>query len=589
MALEPLRRLVGKAGWRLRTARALRDGSRTLVWVLVSIALAALIVEIGWGLRPVHLLVLCTALVLPLGAVIRALVTPPGPVRAAKALDVGAELHDRIGTALALGGAQGGLVERQRADALDRAAGVQVGRAIPIPLFLRARGPAAALLALVAVVAVCLAFELRPPRREAPVTELEQSGEDLLAVLGAIEEDAVAQGNKRLERSVTDLHDQVKKIVEDERKRRQDVQDQEPPTPPPPSELPPVLPEDTPAPDGLYSVSELDAMHSQLQLDLAGAMDFNLESVRRAASDVVRKDPAMRRFTQEIDNQMLAEADLFERANTRKDGTPSNYSQNHNPLSDTGGGMGMELKDQIQEQLRESAVDDFTAESLAADDKKHALQMLFAEFLEEYSAERGEQIADWLAGKNPDGPRVAVDDGQQMPDKSDAMAESGFEDVSDDPYDKHEKDDSYKPVSADEIPEGAEVQTLDDASGMMGEGAAGMGEGSTETTKGAQGAGRGDGTAGAEDEDHVLPSLPGTELEQILGQVTDDELPPERQRELLEEVATHKIHGGLANDFGDQNGNYFEEADRILLEESDELPPLFRDYAHEYFQALLDL
>ena len=587
MALEPLRRLVGKAGWRLRTARALRDGSRTLIWVLISIALAALILEIGWGLRLVHLLLLCAALLLPVGAVIRALVTPPGPVVAAKALDVGAELHDRIGTALALGGMQGGLVARQRADALDRAAGVRVGRAIPIPLLLRVRGPAAALLVLFAVVAVCLAFDLRPPRPEAPVSALEGSGEDLLAVLGEIEEDAAAQGNKRLERSVTDLHDRVKRIVEEERKRREEVQDEEPPTPPPPSELPPVLPEDTPAPDGLYSVSELDAMHSELQMQLSGAMDFNLESVRRAASDVIRKDPGMRRFSQEIDNQMLAEPDMFERANTRKDSTPSNYSQNHNPMSDTGGGMGMELKDKVQEQLRESAVDDFTAESMAADDKKHALQMLFNEFLEEYSAEKGEQIADWLAGKNPDGPRVAVDDGSQMPDKTDAMAESGFEDVSDDPYDKHEKDDSYKPVSADEIPEGAEVQTLDDAAGMAGEAAAGMGDG--ETTKGAQGAGRGDGTAGGEEEERVLPSLPGAELEQILGQVTDDQLPPELQREMLEEVATHKIHGGLANDFGDQNGNYFEEADRILLEESDELPPLFRDYAHEYFQALLDL
>ncbi len=588
MALEPLRRLVGKAGWRLRTARALRDGSRTLIWVLVSIALAALILEIGWGLRPVHLLLLSAALLLPVGAVIRALVTPPGPVRSAKALDVGAELHDRIGTALALGGMQGGLVDRQRADALDRAAGLRVGSAIPIALLRRVRGPAAALLVLFAVVAVCLAFDLRPPRAEAPVSALEESGEDLLAVLGGIEEDAVAQGNKRLERSVTDLHDRVKKIVEEERKRREEVQDEEPPPPPPPNELAPVLPEEAAAPDGLYSVSELDAMHTQLQLDLAGAMDFNLESVRRAASDVIRKDPAMRRFSQEIDNQMLAEPDMFDRADTRKDSTTSNFRGNHNPMSNTDTGMGMELKDQVQEQVEESAVDDFTAESLAADDKKHALQMLFKEFLEEYSADRGEQIADWLAGKNPDGPRVAVDDGSQMPDKTDAMAESGFEDVSDDPYDKTEKDDSYKPVSADEIPEGAEVQTLDDAAGM-GEGAAGMGEGTTETTKGAQGAGRGDGSVGGEEEERVLPTLPGAELEQILGQVTDDELPPERQRELLEEVATHKIHGGLANDFGDQNGNYFEEADRILLEESDELPPLFRDYAHEYFQALLDL
>ena len=585
MALEPLQRLVGKAGRRLRVARALRDGGRTLVWVLAAITLSALILELVWGLRLFHLLWLCSALVIPVIAVTRALVLAPGPVRSAKAVDMGADLHDRVGTALALTDAGGAMVARQRADALERAAGVRVGNAVPIPLLRRARGPLVALAVLLLVVVVCLRFNLRPPGPQLPVSGLEDSGEDLLAVLGEIEDDAVAQGNKRLERAVTDLHDRVQQIVEEERKRREEVDEEEPPPPPPPSNELPPLPEDVAAPDGLYSVSELDAMHAELQMEMAGAMDFNLESVRLAASEVVRNDPGLRRFSQEIDNQYLAEPDMFERAETRSNPTQS-YNQSHNPISDTGGSMGMELKDKVEEQLRESAVDDFTAESMAADDKKHALQMLFQEFLEEYSADRGEQIADWLAGKNPEGPRVAIEDGEEMPDKTDAMAESGFEDITDKPQDG--QDEGYRPIGADEIPEGAEVQTLDDAGGMAGEGMA-MGQGEGETTKGAQGAGRGDGRSGADQEAQELPSLPGAELEQILGQVTDDQLPPEQQRELLEEVATHKIHGGLANDFGDNDGNYFEQADRILLEESDELPPLFRDYAHDYFQALLDL
>ncbi len=562
----------------------MRDGGRTLVWVLAAMALSALILELVWGLRLSHLLILCTALLIPLGAVVRALVLSPGPVRSAKALDMGADLHDRIGTALALSGARGPLVQMQRADALDRAGAVSVGRAVPIPLWLRIRGPIVAGVVLVLVVAVCLRFDLRPPGPSTPVSELEGSGEDLLAVLGEIEDDAVAQGNKRLVRAVTDLHDRVKQIVEEERKRREEVDEEEPTPPPPPSNEMPPMPEEFAAPDGLYSVSELDAMHAELQMELAAAMDFNLESVRLAASDVVRKDPGLRRFSQEIDNLYLEEPDVFDRADNRQNSMNNTFRQNHNPMSTTDQGMGMELMDQVKEEVREAAVDEFSAESLAADDKKHALQMLFQEFLEEYSADRGEQIADWLAGKNPEGPRVAIDDGEQVPDKTDAMAESGFEDVTDKPVSEEE---GYRPIAADEIPEGAEVQAIDDATGMMD--GMSMGEGEGETTKGAQGAGRGDGGVGPDQEARELPTIPGAQLEQILGQVTEDELPPEQQREVLEEVATHKIHGGLANDFGDNNGNYFEQADRILLEESDELPPLFRDYAHEYFQALLDL
>ena len=202
---------------------------------------------------------------------------------------------------------------------------------------------------------------------------------------------------------------------------------------------------------------------------------------------------------------------------------------------------------------------------------------------------RLEQLADWLAGKGEGTPRVKVEPDEQLQDKSDAMAEAGFEDVTDTPGDENSDSGTagLQAQPTDHVPEGAELKTLAEA-GLQPEGMA-LGEGMAETTEGAQGAGKGDGSSPIDGDSREIRTQPGERLEQILGQINDDSLPEKKRREVLEEVAQHKIQGGLANDFGDDRGNYFEEAGRLLLEESDELPPLFRDYAHEYFQALLDL
>lgn len=586
--LEPLVRLRSRADRRLRLSRALYDGGVTLTWVLASMAVTALIIEVGWGMRAAALPFFAATLLIPIVAVIRALVSATGAVRSAKAVDVGAGLHDRVGTALALAGASGGLVERQREDAVGIAAGVSASKAVPLGAGAALRRPAVALFLLVLVMLVCWRFDLRPPGPSSEPTPLQRSGEDLLAALGDLETEAQARGNKRLESAVVDLRDRVRQIVDEEKKRREEQPD-EPEPPPTPDLPPPPLPEELPAADDLYSVSELEAMHANLQMELTAAMDFDLDSVRLAAQEVVRKDTSMRQFQSEIDNQLLPpELDMFDRANNATSATDRMMQQGHNPLnfdknSALAGNTG------LQDALQEVNVNEFDTESLMADDKKHGYQQLFQQFLEEYTADRGEQLADWLAGKRDSGPRANVSAEESLPDKTDAMAESGFEDVTDDPYADAPQsgESSLDGRPTNEIPEGTEMKTLEEA-GLQPDGMA-LGEGAAETTQGAQGAGKGDGAAPGDGGAQQLPSLPGERLEQILGQITDDQLPPERQKEVLEEVAQHKIHGGLANDFGDSQGNYFDEADRLLFEESDELPPLFRDYAHDYFQALLEL
>jgi hypothetical protein len=207
-------------------------------------------------------------------------------------------------------------------------------------------------------------------------------------------------------------------------------------------------------------------------------------------------------------------------------------------------------------------------------------------------AERGEQMANWLAGKRDHSPKVKTVDnaaGTDIADKTDAMAEMGFEDVSD----QGQQDDVFRENGppTDGVPEGAEMKVLDDARGATSQGGMTSEALDGDTTKGAQGAGRssGKGDDGSDGLRDIYGSTSSAELEKILGQVTDDRMPPEKRREVLEEIATRKVQGGFANDFEDVQRNYFEEAERLLVEEADELPPLFRDYAHEYFEAILTL
>ncbi len=591
--IEPLKRLVAGAERRLRLARALGDGCAAATWTLAAMAFAALIIELVAGLTTSILWVLATALAVPVGLAVRGALVAPGPVRSAKALDKGLLLFDRIGTALAFDGWTGGLVELQRADALARAGAVSPAAAIPLHLGTRIRGPLVALLVLVAVVGLCLRFNLRGEPRPPEPTALEVTGEDLLSVLAEVEEGAVARGDKRVLAAVTDLQRQVERIVEEERRRRVPEPDPEPEEaesePPPPEELPEIAPS-----DDLISVAELEVLHEQLQMELAAATDFDLENVRRSARRAFQGSDAMKDVESEFDNELLPDVDMLDMASNADGGYDSVFGGTHNPLSTANdNAMSMEaLQGQLDDAMQ-MARNDISADSMVADDRKHALQVLMNQFLEEYVAERGEQMADWLAGKREHTPKVKVADdtaGSDIADKTDAMAEMGFEDVSDQGEDDGLFRDTGAPA-ADGVPEGADLKLLDEArdgAGPGGMAAEGM-EG--DTARGAQGAGRssGDDGGGGEGGRDLYRSGSSAELEKILGQVTDDRMPPERRREVLEEIATRKVRGGFANDFDDVQQNYFEEAERLLVEEADELPPLFRDYAHEYFEAILTL
>ncbi|MDP7110859.1 MAG: hypothetical protein QGH45_02785, partial [Myxococcota bacterium] len=392
---------------------------------------------------------------------------------------------------------------------------------------------------------------------------------------------AIARGDKRIEHLVGDLRDRVKRIVEDEKRRRvepEEEEEEEEPTPPPPE--PPPAPVDPPeVSDGVVTVAELEALHAQLQQELTAATDFNLDHVRRQAARGLSED-VHRDFQNALANDAMPQLNIEQKAQNSDGGFDKLFGNSHNPMQTQDNAMSTSALEGNLNDIISSKRNDIEAESMVADQKKHALEQLFRQFLDEYVAEKGEQIADWMAGKRERGRDVKVAAGEKVADKSDAMAESGFKDVTDDPYDERRDsgDGGAQGQPVDEIPEGAEVTTLDgdapnsqSTSGMPGA------DGSQGTTLGAQGAGRGAPGDEAGAQAREVRSIPGAELERILGQVTDDQLSPEKRREVLEDIATHKIRGGFANDFGETQSNYFEEADRLLLEESEDLPPLFRD------------
>ena len=582
--LEQLNRLVRQADRRLRTVRAVRDASRVALWTAVALALIVLVVELSVGFGFNGLWLFLAVLVAPTIAAVLALSRAPGSVRSAKALDQGSRLHDRIGTAIAFEGTTGGMLQLQRQDALAQAQGLRTAAAIPLGAVVLRR-PAVALLLLLLLTALCLRFDLRGSSTPPP-TPLEEAGEDLLASLEDIEEDALARGDKRVEYLVTDLNKKVRKILDDEKDRKQDEPEPEPEKDEPEEED--ALAE-LPAPmDDLYSVAELDALHSELQVELAAVTDFNLENVRRDARNFFKTDTSAKAFEDEFDNLNLAELDIFEQAEMGDNGFDPAFGKNHNPLQAQDNARSMASTDAMREEAINFNKNDISDEGMIDDDKKHGLQESFNEFLEQYVAERGEQMADWLAGKREHQPEVKVKDegGPRADDKTDAMAEAGFEDVT-----EEETSASGEAMqSVDSVPDGMDVEMMDKATRDKLSGGIPMGEGEGETTRGAQGAGKGGGEGPEASESRQLPTgTSSQELEKILGQVTDDRLPPEKRREVLEEIATHKVHGGFANDFEDTRGNYFEEADRLLFEEADELPPLFRNFAHEYFEAILNL
>jgi hypothetical protein len=220
-------------------------------------------------------------------------------------------------------------------------------------------------------------------------------------------------------------------------------------------------------------------------------------------------------------------------------------------------------------------------------EREHAMQASFQQFMQDFVKDVQELVAETASGKKKkkEGRDVKTNGGTAVADKADQMAETDFEEVGDQ---KRQSGDAPAEMAAVKPAEGAPPADAELKPGQgPADGPAVQGQGDGTTEAGAEGAGTGnpdseDGLAGLGD--FARPA--SGPLEKVLGELNAGRLPPERREQLFDRIARHKVQGGQVSEADDVIVDYFAEAAELMSEHEDELPPLFRDYAHLYFESI---
>ncbi len=648
MNLALVEQLERESASRLRLRAALEAGLSALAPALILGAGVAMAMEMAVGLSPSHLPLVWLPLSWPLLASLRAWLSPLSPTAALKALDDAAVLEDRLGTALALQAGEGVLLSRQREDALAHAQGLNPRALFPLGKGVYPRRILVPALLFLASSSLCLAFDLTPDRTvaEAPPTPLEESADRLLARLEALENSPEAARNKGLAATLTDLRQQVEAIREREKRLRTSPKKAEPPRAS--LEAPKAV---VPPPEGdLATPEQLEKLHQRLERELEAAFSQDSNKARAAIADAVNKAGVkeLDRIFDKLEAASSAQnSQMFSAPPAQM--VPAQNALSSHGLTAPPGGMGMgsgssfagmppggggqqgmapnqkpglspnspagktalrevpmqapedptQQASALQSQIN-SEFDRMKQELAKGKDKfegheqQHNVSESFQQFLKDYTFRRTQQLSDFLTGgkkKKPpqSGPKPKVVPGESGGKPMANKEISGFKE-------QEEKPPPVQGDSGEAAPEGAKSAPMPE--GLMAEAggppqaaapgsATGQGEG---TAEGGQGAGRGDGIE-PEGEGGGSPLLPPgatAELERVLGQTSrDGGLTPEERRRVFDQVANHKVSGGLnTEDLGPALGGYFQEADLQLADAGEELPPLFREYVRGYFAAI---
>ncbi len=607
-SIADVRRAAARAlrAWRL--SRAIRAGQVGLAVALTVAAACALGIELSTidGLARGHLLPLASLVLLaPLFALGGAL-RPLTERRAAHELDQRAGLADRLGTALAFAEHDSPLARYQRADA---ARFTDVAVAPLFPFRWRERAPLLLGLALLLglVIGAGLGFDLGP--RPAPVViEEPDSADDLLAAIELEKELLLERDDKEGVRLLEDMAKEVKrfKARREELKRRL-AQRQPEPAPLPaiePERLPePAVAEAAPKPDKeLITAADLERLEATTLSDVrmtdaqTGELVAELFSSTRAAKQMNEQ------FHHFVEGEMDA---MTEAARPSLYGTGENTMQK---VSDKMDGMDMlnmgaqsdRLSDQadVEGKGMDMVRRDLGGEAQAAHDGAHDMQKSFNDFLQDFVKDMQQTVAETALGKKPGkkAREVKTNAPGSMPDKRDAMAESGFEEMSDSKRGSSQAppepgqgqaggDSGGEPGQQGPPPDDLSNMQLSD--GDPGDSAVAMKSDSSggKTSAGASGAGTGDASqAGRSGTLQGLARLDGP-LDEVLGSLGEGALPSDERKQLFDRLARHSVQAGLASEADDVLLDYFEQAEELISEE-EELSPLFRDYATSYFEAI---
>ena len=595
--LEAVERTARSAAHAWRRARAVQGALIGLSVALIGVILCALALEFGTGLIGDHLLPLLAWFVaVPVGAILAA---SHGLSLAAAATeaDQRAGLSDRLGTALEFAGEPGPLAAMQRHDAGVHALATGVAGLFPLPW--RAHLPRLAVLLVLAlaITGAALTFQLRPP--PAPIA-IAEPDDDLLASIDRSIDTYQERGDKNAARLLTDLDRTIRRIRAREDQLRRIVRAR---APRPTAEAPPVEPDALPPPPRAAPEGPRITADDLARLEDETAEQLALTDVQAAevVSDLFAHSRAATELMHEFHEQVMHEAEVTKAAEnaavrTSSSGVDStsgavensdlvnNAAFTNRSNNDATNNLANEREDMIRRDLSD--------ESQAAHDRAHDTQESFNQFLRDFVKDVQDIVAEAAAGrarKANEDRKVQVDTGQGVVDKSDAMAETGFEEVGDtkrhsDAAPPEDLAGKSNTPGQGKPPEGAEIrQGTGEANGPMMKG-----ESKSGTSAGAKGAGTGDPEQGGGLSTllHGLKPQDAGRLEQALGQIARGRMPPETRDALLDRMARHKVQAGLASEADDVLVDYFAEAEELMVANQDALPPLFRDYAQSYFDAI---
>lgn len=541
-------------------------------------------------------------LLLPLAALVAAM-RPISGALAASELDRRAGYADRLGTALEFAADPSPMAALQRTDAAAFAAAATPAAAFGFAWTGRTFGRLAVLLALFLFVGgASLTWRLGPAP---PVPEPEPTAaDDLLALIEADRVRMEELGDKEAVRLLTDLERTIRQIQAREEELRERVARRIQPEEDDDFIEPQM--EDPEVALATDAVVENDLITAE---DLARLEESTLEQLRLTDAEtdelVAQLFDHSRTATKLLDEFEYSQKDEIDTAHEARgddwgnatEGTDMrDFAGGEDPVQDAFGEYGAESQDDPSQDIQDVIRRDLSAEGMAEHDLGHDKRESFNQFLQDFVKDVREIVSDAAMGRSTEdkkpgkdnGREVSVDTGEGVADKSRSMGESGFEEMGDSKRHEGEAPTEMAGEGEGPAPDGAGSTKK----GAPSENAMAMkGPAGTGTEAGASGAGTGNpnATGGlAALLDKVVSPEAASEgpLEQALTQLAQGRLPPEQREAMFDRIARHKVQAGPATEADDVVVDYFAEAEELMVSNRDSLPPLFRDYAQSYFEAI---
>lgn len=582
-----------------RAWRRLRVWQRSLAALpptLLAMSAGGLGLEfLGGGLEPSDLGVLCLGLLFPLLAGLSALVQRIGASEALTELDRRVGAADRLGTAWEFAGDPSPMAGFQRADAEQHARSIEVAQAFPLVGGGKLRLSALLLLLLLCVWGGGLVLDLSEGADEEPAGSEDTA---IARLLESVESDRSwfdARGDKRAVSLLTDLERKIRQIEEREQALEQAIRERPEEVEGPEESLPDDAVTQFEPQTDLLDLDAIERMEEAFmeQLQLSDAQEAEL------VAQLFARTREAERLIQGMEDLIHEEHNVS--FSSGEGPQPMPNEQPSMPFEGMESGMGMTGNPGIDQNLGsignpiERDMDlhtrDLSEEALAEHDRTHDTQESFNQFLKEFAGELQQMAAEKATGrkrkKRDNGKTLPTNSGQGVADRSASMEEKGFEEVG--AQKRHSSKAPPEDLAGSELSGGKPGGTPQAGGPMSSSSMAMKGSPTGETSPGSSGAGSG--SSHTEEGlktllEHLAPENQNP-IEELMSRLNTGRMPPEQREALFEQLARLQVRTGPgAGSDEDLTTDYFHDANELLVANRENLPPLFRDYAHDYFQAI---